>query len=240
MMSILSKKNNYIIVQRLDDGTLDFVMETLLKLPAEEFKEINPDAHFDFTDLPIPIEILSKSETEKGARFSPEIEKEFSKLLADINTEGKNREYPYAFGAKKDGPFDKMKRMPLGESQTCQYDWKWIEQELISQNLVDDAIIFHTHPKPIGKPHDTLYTKYPEILGEMGVKPDGLNLSMSDLIVNMRMDQLIKQSGHDMTAQSYVLMHDGNLVGFSTANGVKLEEQREVKMQKETNTEIQL
>ena len=65
----------------------------------------------------------------------------------------------------------------------------------------------------------------------MGVKPDGLNLSMADLIVNMKMDEMIDKSGHDMTAQSYVLMHDGQFVGFSTKNGIALEGSQKIQEQ---------
>ena len=81
--------------------------------------------------------------------------------------------------------------------------------------------IFHTHPKPIK--HNTLYNKYKEILEKFGVKPDGLNLSLSDIYANQYLDMLCKKyNKNDILPQSTILMHDGTLISFSTKNGVHL------------------
>lgn len=43
---------NRYICQHLDEKTLDLCIEMLLKLDADDFKEINPSAKFDFSCLP--------------------------------------------------------------------------------------------------------------------------------------------------------------------------------------------
>lgn len=43
---------NRYICQHLDEKTLDLCIEMLLKLDANDFKEINPSAKFDFSCLP--------------------------------------------------------------------------------------------------------------------------------------------------------------------------------------------
>lgn len=51
---------NKYICQHLDEKTLDLCIEMLLKLDANEFKEINPRAEFDFSCLPIPYASLKR------------------------------------------------------------------------------------------------------------------------------------------------------------------------------------
>ena len=53
---------NRYICKHLDEKTLNLCKAMLSKLDAGEFKEINPDAEFDITCLPIPIESIKNGE----------------------------------------------------------------------------------------------------------------------------------------------------------------------------------
>lgn len=216
---------NRYICQHLDEKTLDLCIEMLLKLDANDFKEINSNADFDFSCLPIPYTSLENAQQNgHQPNFSSKVKKELDRLLKAINTTGTNLEYSYLLtGSKKNNEYTDYEPMKVGLSQTVEYDWQRIEDFIKKCDKDVKVSIFHTHPKPINQQHNTLYNKYKEILEKFGVKPDGLNLSLSDVYANQYLDMLCKKFGRDeITPESTVLMHDGTLISFSTKNGVEL------------------
>ena len=228
---------NKYIVSQLDDNTFGMIADILSNVEAKDFKEINPEGQFDFTDIPIPHEMLEKKENSKPIKRSQEIEEEIKKLHDQINKEGTNLEYPYVFDGKEN-QISNIEKMPAGASQACNYDWNYINNLIKNQDNTN-ITLFHTHPKPSGQEHNTLYSKYPEKLSALGVKPQGLNLSVADIYAQMYVDKLIKDNGKNITAQSTVLMHDGSLVSFSTQQGLALTEDIKLKQNKEQQNQNQ-
>lgn len=230
---------NKYIVARLDDNALGIIADILSNVDSNDFKEINPNGQFDLTDIPIPYELLDQKENAKPQQRSEEIDNEINTLLEDINKEGSNFEYPYAFNGQN-GSISNIEKMPAGERQACQYDWSYIN-DFIKNNDNAELNLFHTHPKPIGQEHNTLFNKYPDQLSALGVKPQGLNISVSDLYAQMYLEGLVKQSGKNISTQSTILMHDGALVSFSTQNGINLTENKKLERSqiKEEQTEIE-
>lgn len=244
MLNICSANpTNKYICKHLDDKTMDLCMDMLLKLDANDFKEINLDAEFDFTWLPIPYDKINKDSQARQTAYSPKVEQEFEKLLNLINKKGTNKEYSYILsGLKKNKKiYTKFSPMCVGTNQAVDYDWKKIEKDLQNNSNDINYSIFHTHPKAIGEEHKTLYNKHKEIFEQFGVKPDGLNLSLSDIYANQYLDMLCQKCGRDnITCESTVLMHDGTLISFSTKNGVKLTSEHKIELNEEKVEELEL
>ena len=91
----------------------------------------------------------------------------------------------------------------------------------------------HTHPAPLGKEYNTLFNKYKDKLSQLGIKPDGLNLSLADVNIQLVVDNAIKKMGKNVSLESVVLMHDGSLVSFSTNNGLTLTHESQLERHKE-------
>lgn len=227
------------IFNHLDDNTLGIVAEILSVVDSQDFREFNPNAQFDLTDVPIPYQQLSRNAENNGLAMTEDVKAEVDKLLLDINKAGTNKEYPYVFcgfADDKEG-YCAMRKMASGDGQTCQYDWQWIEK-FVKENECMNIALFHTHPKPIDIQQNTLFNKYPEQLSELGVKSEGLNLSLSDLYAQMYLDNLIARNNPSLTSQSIVLMHTGNLVAFSTQNGVNLDCHQKLEQNKNAQEEF--
>lgn len=243
MLNICSANpTNRYICQHLDDKVMDMCMDMLLKLDANDFKEINPDAEFDLTCLPIPYDKINKDSQARQTTYSPRVKQEFEKLLNLINKEGTNKEYSYILaGLKEDKEnYTDFSPMLIGTNQAVDYDWKRIKI-FLKEDLKDiNFSIFHTHPKAIREEHKTLYNEHKEIFEEFGVKPDGLNLSLSDIYANQYLDMLCKKYGKDITPESTVLMHDGTLISFSTKDGIKLTSEQNFEQNKQKNKEQEL
>lgn len=224
------------IYDHLDDNTLGIVIEILSVLDKQDFKEFNPNAKFDWRDIPIPHSQLTSGQSQNGLEMTEEVSLEMQKLLVDINEKGTNKEYPYMFCGFTDDSagYCAMRKMPVGDDTSCNYEWKWIEDLIKEQkepihlgektlyNVDMKIALFHTHPNPLGEKQPTLFNKYPKELEALGVKPNGLNLSLSDLYAQMYLEMLINKHNSNITAESLVLMHTGDLIAFSTQNGVQL------------------
>lgn len=212
------------IWKRLGKEGQSLVCEILTELPADEFKELNPLAAFDITDVPIPYSRLICS-NKSALKLTSELESKMSELLQDINTAEKNLEYPFAFIGLDGDEVDYFaeKPMDVGTGQACTYDWQWIEQFVANPNNAGTKLaIFHTHPNSLGASHNTLYNKYPQILNKVGVMPDGLNISLSDVYVMQYLDMLIEKHNAKITPEALILMHNGELVSFSSTGGLQL------------------
>lgn len=232
---------NRYICRHLDEKTLGLCLDMLLQLNADDFKEINANAEFDFSCLPIPCANL-ESAKQQHPNFSHEVKQELDKLLKAINTEGTNLEYSYLLtGSCENNSYTNFEPMKVGLSQTVEYDWQKIEEYIKQCDKDDKLSIFHTHPKPIKQQHNTLYNQNREKLEKFGVKPDGLNLSLSDIYANQYLDMLCKKFGkEDITPESTVLMHDGTLISFSTKNGVKLTSEHKLVLNKKEKEHSEL
>ncbi len=234
---------NRYICQHLDEKTLDLCIEMLLKLDADDFKEIDSNAEFDFSCLPIPYSNLESAQQDRQQpTFSTEVKRELDKLLNAININETNLEYSYLLtGSSKNNIYTNFKPMKVGMSQSVEYDWQRIEDFLKQCDKDFILSIFHTHPKPINQQHNTLYNKHKETLEKFGVKPSGLNLSLSDIYANQYLDMLCKKFGRDeITPESTVLMHDGTLISFSTKNGVKLTSEHKLVLNKQDEEQSEL
>lgn len=234
---------NRYICQHLDEKTLDLCLDILLKLDADDFKEINPSAEFDFSCLPIPYSNLESAQHEgQHSKFSTEVKQELDKLLKSINIEGTNLEYSYLLtGPRENNIYNNFEPMKVGMLQTVEYDWQRIEEYIKQCDKDIKLSIFHTHPKPIKQQHNTLYNKHKETLEKLGVKPDGLNLSLSDIYANQYLDMLCKKFGKEEIApESTVLMHDGTLISFSTKNGVRLTSEHKLVLNKQDEEQSEL
>lgn len=221
---VRANATNKFIFEHLDEKTSDLVLSMLEKLDAKQFKEINPNGSFVFDDLPIPYEKLSKSNGNEETAFSTEIQTKLEELTKLINNKGTNFEYSFAFAGREnqDETYSQMKEMGKEKQQTCSYDWEWIEDYIkrCPENI--NLAIFHTHPNPLGTSFKTLYNENTEILSDFGVKPDGLNLSLADVYATMYLDNLAKKHNKKINTEAMVLLHNGTLLTFSTANGVQL------------------
>ena len=217
---LYNNPTNIYICQHLDDKTLDYVMQVLEKLPANDFKELNQNAKFDLLDLPIPYQNLQKSEL-KSCTFSPEINKQFSNLMDLINKENTNIEYPFLF-AGYENEYTGFEQFPNGKKQECVYDWTYIENVIKQSNGKINLSLFHTHPNPLNEQHETLFNKYPDELSKLGVKPNGLNISLADVYAEQYLENLVQKYQKDISCESSILMHDGTLICFSSQNGLVL------------------
>lgn len=206
-------------------------------LDKQDFKEFNPNDKFDSRDIPIPHSLLISGQSQNGLEMTEEVSLEMQKLLVDINEKGTNKEYPYMFSGftyDSAGCYCAIRKMPVGDDTSCNYEWKWIEELIKEQkepiHLGEKALynvdmkiaLFHTHPNPLGEKQPTLFNKYPKELEALGVKPNGLNLSLSDLYAQMYLEMLIKKHNSNIKTESLVLMYTGDLIAFSTKNGVQL------------------
>lgn len=78
----------------MDNNTLGIVAEILSVVDSQDFREFNPNAQFDLTDIPIPYQQLSKNSENNRLAMTDNVTEEMENLLIDINKVGTNREYP--------------------------------------------------------------------------------------------------------------------------------------------------
>lgn len=225
---IKANKTNEYIFKHLDDNGMDILIKVMELLDKNDFKEVNPNGRFTFMDIPMPYEQLNRRQFHKKREYSPEVMTEMRELLNLINHPEKSREYPYVFSGSYDETvaYSGMKKMQAGNSRSCSYDWAWIEEHI--KKTQDTALaIFHTHPNIEGKNLTTIYNAYPK-LAEVGVKPNGRNISIADLYANMYADMLVKKYNKNIKIESHILMHSGELVTFSTRDGIVLEDVKHI------------
>ena len=114
---------------------------------------------------------------------------------------------------------------------------KTIEQTTEPTHLA----LFHAHPKPTeGTTHNTLFNKYPDALKSLGVRENGLNLSLADVATLQYLNHLVSKNNkqHLITTESVVLMHNGELIGFNTTqNGLVKTSQNQLTLQKTATSE---
>ncbi len=235
-------KTNKFIMKHLDEDTIFMIVRIMESLDANDFKEINPDAEFEFNDIPIPYKKLSK-QTETQLSFSKDLQDYLKEVLKDINKEGTNKEYPYMVRSDENSDeYSKLKSFIRGTSQTCKYDWAFIEEYIKGADKKINISLLHTHPNPLDEQHKTLYNKYAETLSKFGVEPNGLNISLADVYAEQYLEMLIAKYGKEITANSTILMHDGSLISFSTKSGLALtgEQKFEISKNKENNQDLTL
>lgn len=241
-----ANKNNVLAYHGLDNKTQEMCLSMLMALDANEFKEFNKDAEFEFLDLPVPIAQLDAT-SASAATFTPDIQDDMNKLLILINKEGTNLEYPFVLSGEKEGEakYDRFEYIPqggsMGELQTQSVSWdnQKLNEKLREVENGGSFSLFHTHPKPIDQQHKTLYNQHQELFAQFGVKPDGLNLSLADVAGVAAIDQYFKQVGKDVVPESTILMHDGSLVSFSTRDGLKLTSQLNLQLDRAVEREAQ-
>lgn len=232
---IKANASNQFVFDGLGDAMFD-VLELLEVLPAEDFKEVNPDGKFSFDDLPIRLDLNKDRFITDGIEYSLEIKDEIEKLYQLINSEGTNIEYPYLF-VGKDGVANKIIKFSDGEKQVCSFDWARIEEEIKAASDGDNIVLFHTHPKPIGEEFDTLYSRHKELLGSLGVRADGLNLSVSDLFLLEYAEKVAKENNKNLNIQGLVLMHNGEVVSYNMKGGFNLNYIKVIKHENVNETE---
>lgn len=226
---------NKFITQHLDEQTLESIIGILEKLNASDFREINPNGAFEFGDIPIPYRQLTKTQNEQTT-FSTNLQEHFGEVLKSINTEGTNIEYPFVIRSEENSSeYSKLKPFENGTSQTCQYDWAWIEDYIKNSDKKIKLSLLHTHPNPLDKQHNTLYNKYPEQLGELGVQPNGLNISLADIYAGQYLQMLAEKYGKEIDTESTILMYDGTLISFTTQNGITLTSERNLEKYLQAN-----
>lgn len=213
---------NKFITQHLDNETLEIIISIMEKLDSSCFKEINPDAEFEFTDIPIPYKLLNKGDG-KQTKISAELHKQFSGLLQKINEKDTNIEYPFVMRSLEDNDeYSKLKPFDNGGLQTCSFDWEWIEDYIKNLDGKIKLSLLHTHPNPLDHQHNTLFNKYPEILSECKVQANGLNISLEDVYACQYLQMLAEKYNKEIEVESCILMFDGTLISFSTKNGLTL------------------
>ena len=236
-------KTNKFIMKHLDEDTILMIVQIMEGLDANDFKEINPDAEFEFNDIPIPYKKLSK-QTETQLSFSNDLQDYLKQVLKGINKEGTNKEYPYIIRSDENSfEYSKLYEFEVGSSQKCDYDWEYIENYITDNpNKNINISLLHTHPNPLNTKQRTFYNKYPEILSKFGVEPNGLNISLADVYAEQYLEMLIEGHGANMSASSTILMHDGTLISFNTKNGLCLtnEQKFENSRSKENNQDLTL
>ena len=219
---------NRYISQHLDGLTTMFILELMENLDANDFKEINPDGQFEFNDIPIPYGMLTKARTPKQ-EISEKVKNRMSEVLSLINENRTNLEFPFLLESSANSQeYSILLPFSSGGSQSCSYDWKMIEKKIAESEGRTKMSLLHTHPNPLGTKHQTLFNKYPEIMAKMGVKPDGLNISIADIYAQQYLEMLVEKYGKDIETESTILMHDGKLISFETKDGVKLTSQQEI------------
>ena len=227
-----NNKNKYIF-KHLEGECSDVVIEMLENLDSSNFKELDKEGSFEFDDIPIPYERLPKKSGAK-AEFSSDMAKEMAELLQKINQEGTNIEYPFIMRTEEgSNAYSVLKPFKSGGSQTCEFDWAWIEDYIKNSNKKIKLSLLHTHPNPLGKQHKTLYNENQEKLTRLGVQSDGLNISLADVYAVQYLQMLAEKYGKDIETESTLLMHDGTLISFSSTDGVKLTSEQHIAMQQE-------
>ncbi|MBE5746205.1 MAG: hypothetical protein E7359_02840 [Clostridiales bacterium] len=236
-----ANSSNKYFFEHLDINTQNLVKDILIKLDAEDFVEINEDAQFDITCIPIPYDKLNcdKFNFNKKPLLSKVLQDKTDKLLTDINTKGKNYEYPYILCglSEEDEKYtDRLKMNSELKQTSCSYDWKTINS-FLNQDLQDvNFALFHTHPNLFNEKYNTIAEKYKEELKEFDIKPNGLNLSLSDIFVNLYLEMLVEKRNNNISVQSVVLMHDGTLLSFSTKDKVSLDSLEKLEIKEFNNT----
>lgn len=222
---------NKYITQHLDENILGYIIEVLEKLNKDDFKELNENGAFEFGDIPIPYRQLVKTSNEQTT-FSQDLKECFYKYLSHINTKGENIEYPLIMWSDKNSKeYSNIKEFKVGTSQTCQYDWDWIEESIKNADDKIKISLFHTHPNPLDKQQHTLYNEYTEQLSSLGVLPNGLNISLADIYASQYLQMLAEKYAKDIETESTILMFDGTLISFSTKNGVVLTSENKLELE---------
>ncbi len=225
---IKASRTNKYIFKHLDDNGMDILIKVMELLDKNDFKEVNPNGRFTFMDIPMPYDQLNRRQAHKKREYSSTVMTEIRGLLNIINHPEKSREYPYVFSGTYDDSvtyFD-IKKMQAGSSRACSYDWAWIEEH-IKKTPENALAIFHTHPNIESKNLLTIFNAYPK-LAEVGVKPNGRNISIADLYANMYVDMLVKKYNKNIKTESHILMYTGELVTFSTRDGIVLEDVKHI------------
>lgn len=232
---IKANPTNKFIFNNLDDGTKDIIIELLTEVSPNDFKELNSSGKFEFMSLPIPYEKLKiKSTAQNNLIFSYDFTRKMKKLLSKINSENENYEYPALFYridtsdykyACWEGMSDELHKTH------CSYNFSKIETLL---NKVKDKenfaiALFHTHPNLSKEKYGTLFEKYEKEFAKLGIKPNGLNISLADIYANMYLNKMLKEHNLPQIAESIILMHDGKVVSFATDDGIVLTENKSFK-----------
>lgn len=242
----MANQNNILAYYALDDKSRENCLSMLMALDANEFKEFNKDAEFEFLDLPVPISQLDAANASV-ATFTQDIQDDMNKLLKRINEKGTNLEYPFVLSGdgESDEKYNRFEYIPQGgvagelQTQSVSWDNEKLNEKLREVESGGSFSLFHTHPKPIGQQHKTLYNEHRELFDEFGVKPDGLNLSLADVAGVAAIDRYFIQVGKDVVPESTILMHDGSLVSFSTRDGLQLTSQLNLQLDRTIEHEAQ-
>ena len=214
--------------------SLTTVLDMLENLDGNNFSELNPDAEFDFYCLPIPISNV-KNKNSEGLVLSQNVMDEFDILLNKINTENTNIEYPYLLIAEDGKEYNKVIPFEAKNKQTCTYNWEFIEEYIKNCNDNVKIALFHTHPNPLNEEHQTLYNQNKEILEKFNVQPNGLNISMADVTLTLNLQNIVNKHNKsaNILTESVILMHDSNLIAFSTQNNLQLTHNQSLQKTKE-------
>lgn len=242
----MANQNNIVAYYALDDKSRENCLSMLMQLDANEFKEFNENAKFSFLDLPVPISQLDAA-SSTTATFTPDIQEDMNKLLKLINQDGTNLEYPFVLSGdgESDEKYNRFEYIPEGgstselQTQSVSWDNEKLNEKLREVENGGSFSLFHTHPKPIGQQHKTLYNEHRELFDKFGVKPDGLNLSLADVAGVATIDRYFRQVGKDVVPESTILMHDGSLVSFSTRDGLQLTSQLNLQLDRTIEHEAQ-
>lgn len=229
---IKANPTNNFIFNNLDTNTKDIVIDLLLEVDSNDFKELNSDGKFEFSSLPIPYEKLeTKSDPEHNLTFSHSLIIKMQELLNKINSQNENYEYPALFFRTEsyEEKYNNGKSMSNNLHKTnCSYDWLEIKRLLSKVKDGNEKnftiALFHTHPNLFGEKYGTLFEKYEKQFTKLGIKPSGLNISLSDIYANMYLDNMLKENHLPQIAESIILMHDGRVISFVTNNGINITE----------------
>lgn len=227
---IQANSTNKFIFNHLDENVQNIIIDLLTEVDANDFKELNDEGNFEFSSLPIPFGKLTlKPVDEQNPTYSYNLLDKIQGLLSKINCKNENYEYPSLF--YRIGNYDEKYNTSINMSNNlqktyCSYDWATIKQ-LLETVKADDKdnftiALFHTHPNLFGEKYGTLFEKYEEQFSKLGVKPNGLNISLADIYANMYLDNMLRELGLPEVAESIILMHDGRVVSFTTNKGVAL------------------
>lgn len=227
---IQANATNKFIFYHLDENTQNIILDLLTQVEANDFKELNPNGKFEFTSLPIPYaNLTSKSNDKQAPTYTSNVIEKMQELLNKINNENENYEYPALLFRTKNcnEKYTNGKIMSNNLQKTsCNYDWDTIKQLFAAvedKNKENFTVaLFHTHPNLFGKKYGTLFEKYEEQFSKLGVKPSGLNISLADIYANLYLDNMLKEHGLPQIAESVILMHDGNVISFTTNDGIVL------------------
>ena len=223
--------NSY-ITEHLDDNTLGLVISILEKLDASNFKELNPNAPFDYTDIPIPYQQLQKSQ-QQTTNFSSTLRKCFDDCLKAINQEQTNVEYTSILKSNENSnKYCKIKPFQKGSTQACSFDWNEIENIIKNSDTSFKLSLLHTHPNPLKDEFNTLYNSNKKVLSELGVKPNGLNVSLADVYSLQYLQMLTEKHNKKIETESTILFYDGTLISFSSQHGIQLTSERNLNLEK--------